>query len=292
MITLPQAKNFLGLEERYADLLGARAAILPIPYEATTSYLHGSQHGPAAILTASQQVEFFDDELDLEPRDAGITTLEPLAFKRLSHEAALAHIRQSAARVMEAEKFLVSLGGEHSITIPLVQAANEMFDNLSVLQLDAHSDLRDSYEGSKFNHACVMARVNETCPFAGIGLRSGILGERKSIRKDARLVYAREMAGDSEWQDAVLNTLTDNVYLTIDLDFFDPAVMPAVGTPEPGGFNWYETLAFLRRVFREKHVVAADVVELLPMPHQIHADFFAAKLVYKLIAYKFYLTKK
>ena len=279
MQTLPQSENFLGLEDSQSSFENAQAVILPIPYEGTTTYIKGTADGPAAILQASQQVEYYDDELGSEPCMHGIATAEPLPFAGQSHKQALAKIGTAAQKIMQTEKFFVGIGGEHSITIPIVRHAVEIFDNLSVLQLDAHSDLRDSYEGSPLNHACVMARVNECCDFVSVGLRSGIIGEQKNIRPGAKLIYAREMVGNSDWQQAALAALSENVYLTFDLDF--------LGTPEPGGFHWYQTLAFLKRVFAEKNVVACDVVELCPMPNVRHADFLAAKLVYKLIGYKF-----
>ena len=291
MQTLPQSENFLGLEAGQSSFDSAQAVILPLPYEGTTTYMKGTANGPQAILQASQQVELYDDQLGSEPCTHGIATLSPLSFAGQNHEQALHKIGANAKNLMEASKYFVALGGEHSVTIPVVQHAVKHYDNLSVLQLDAHSDLRDSYEGSPLNHACVMARVNECCDFVSVGLRSGIMGEEKGVRPGAKLIYAREMVGNSDWQQAALDALSDNVYITFDLDFLDPSIMPALGTPEPGGFHWNETLAFLKRVFSEKNVVACDVVELCPMPHQAHADFLAAKLVYKLIGYKLSLTK-
>lgn len=290
MTTLPRSENFLGIEEKYSSFESAQAVILPIPYEGTTTYMKGTVDGPAAILSASQQIEFFDDELRAEPCKSGIATAPALSFHGQSHEQALTKIGAEAASIMNSGKFFVGLGGEHSVTIPIVQEAAKIFSNLSVLQLDAHSDLRDSYEGSKLNHACVMARVNECCDFVSVGLRSGIIDEEKNLRPGARLIYANDMIGNNKWHQIVLDALSENVYITLDLDFFDPSVMPALGTPEPGGFHWYETLAFLKKVFAEKNVVACDVVELCPIEGLVHPDYFAAKMVYKLISYKFFVN--
>ena len=289
MKTLGVEDNFLGLSEAESAYNTARAVILPLPYEKTTSYKQGTAAGPQAILSASQQVEFYDDELRAEPRKVGIATVAAPDFTGLSHEAGLEKIAEVAGLLFDDGKFVVSLGGEHSVTIPLVREVVRRHPDVSVLQLDAHSDLRRSYEGSPLNHACVMARVDELCDFVAVGLRSGIAGEEEGLRSGSRLFYACEMVRDSSWQQKALDALGEKVYLTLDLDFFDPAIMPAVGTPEPGGFHWYETLAFLREVFREKEVVACDVVELMPQPGQHHADFLAAKLVHRLLGYRFLL---
>ncbi|MCA9732996.1 MAG: agmatinase [Deferribacteres bacterium] len=288
MHTLKQDKNFLGLPEDLSDFDKARGLVWPIAHEATTSYAKGTANGPAAILEASHQVEFWDDELDLEPCQTGIATLPIFSMDDRSHQEALDAMQKKANELFAGDKFVLSLGGEHSVTIPLVKAAVERFDNLSVLQLDAHSDLRDSYEGSPLNHACVMARVNEMCPFVSVGLRSGIRREGENIRSDAQLFYAGKIQGTHDWMQKAIDGLTENVYITFDLDFLDPSIMPSVGTPEPGGFYWYETLQFLRMVFQQRTVVAADIVELMPIPGLQTSDFLAAKLGYKMFGYKFF----
>ncbi len=284
---LNQNENFLGLVDELAAFETAPTVVWPLPYEATTTYATGTNAGPAAILAASQQVEFWDEELDSEPSEKGICTLAQFNCAGLNHEKALNKLADEAERLFAEDKFVLSLGGEHSVTIPLVQQAAKYWQNLSVLQLDAHSDLRESYEGSPLNHACVMARVAETCPFVSVGLRSGIQSERRNLRPDSRLIYAWQMQRDQSWMDKTLAALAENVYITFDLDFFDPSIMPAVGTPEPGGFFWYETLALLRRVFAECNVIACDIVELKPIAGLQHPEFLAAKLAYKMIGYKF-----
>ncbi len=288
MQTLPKSENFLELDDTLSNFQKAQAVVLPVAFEKSTTFRQGTRRGPKAILAASRHLEDYDDELDVEPCQVGIATVLPMTFEGVKLEAGLAKIQRVAGKVMRTGKFLLSLGGEHSITIPLVKEANKVFERLSVLHLDAHSDLRDSYQGSAVNHACVMARINEICDFVSLGLRSGLKDEGKNIRPGARLFYAFDMMRDPDWVEKALESLTDNVYLTIDLDYFDPSIMPAVGTPEPGGFLWYETMEFLRTLFHEKNVVAADVVELCPIDNLVHADMLAAKLVYKLIAYKFF----
>ncbi len=286
MKTLSVDQNFLGLPDELSAFEAAKSVVLPIPYEATTSYIQGTASGPNAILAASQQVEFYDDELKCEPCRTGISTANFLRPNEANHAENLVQIQEEAEAHYSSGKFVLSLGGEHSITIPLVRAANKVFGDFSVLQLDAHSDLRDSYEGSQLNHACVMARVNEICDFVGVGLRSGVQGEEKGIRSGSRLFYASEMQKGGDWRQSAVDALGENVYLTFDLDFFDPSIMPSVGTPEPGGFFWYNTLEFLKEVFRTKNVFAADIVELSPLFGLIHPDFLAAKLAYKFIGYK------
>lgn len=274
---------FLDLPEDLANFDDAEVVVLSIPYEASTTYIKGTKEGPKAILQASSQVEFYDEELGLEPCRIGIATQEP--FERFDQEptGALQQIGAVCERLLRTNKFVVALGGEHTISVGLVRAFKKFHPNLWVLQLDAHSDLRNRYENSSFNHACTMARIGEFCPFVGVGIRSGIRDERTLISAPSKLVYAYEMNQSTNWQDDVLQTLGESVYLTIDLDFFDPAVMSSVGTPEPGGFNWFETIDFLRKVIHSRKIVGFDVVELSPQPGSIASDFFAAKLVYKLL---------
>jgi len=279
--------NFLDLPDELTDFDAAEVAVLCLPYEATTSYGKGTKDGPTAIVEASTQVELYDEELNREICDIGIATVDPIASFDRDHTKALMQIQESCEHLLEQEKFVVSLGGEHSVTIPVVRAFKKYYPDLWVLQLDAHSDLRDSYHGSKENHACVMARVGEICPFIGVGIRSGIQDERQTLTPPSQIYYAFEMQSDTKWQNEVCEKLRAPVYITIDLDFFDPGIVPSVGTPEPGGFHWYETLKFLRKIIRQHRVVGFDIVELCPKPDFPASDFFAAKLAYKLIGYIF-----
>lgn len=294
MAKIKVPNNFLGLEPNLSNYANARAAILPLPYEATTSYGAGTKRGPKAIIKASQQVEFFDEELNVEPCEVGVATVNPLAFGKLSGASAVKKIAGSCRKLISDGKFVLGLGGEHTVTVGMVQAMHERYPDLWVVQLDAHSDLRDEYAGSPYSHASAMARVVEFCPLVGLGIRSGIAGERERLKPPSQVYYAHEMRqmGAARWMEQVFKLVGPRVYLTIDLDFFNPAEMPAVGTPEPGGFGWYETLDFLRELFSRQEVVGGDIVELMPLRGMPAADFLAARLAYKLIAYKFFARKR
>jgi len=294
MSNLKTPNNFLGLEPKLSDYKAAKVAILPLPYEATTSYGAGTKHGPAAMIKASQQVEFYDEELNLEPCQVGIATTKALNFGKANGARAVKMIADSCRKLMHDGKFIIGLGGEHTVTPGMVQVLYEKYPDLWVVQLDAHSDLRSEYAGSPYSHACAMARVNELCPLIGLGIRSGIIGERERLKAPSRIYYAHEMRqlGAARWMEEVFSFMGTHVYLTIDLDFFNPAEMPAVGTPEPGGFGWYEALDFLRELFARREVVGCDIVELMPLRGQTGSDFFAARLAYKLIGYKFFSGKR
>ena len=281
-----QLPPFLELDPPLSDYDRAAAAVLPVPFEASTTYLKGTARGPRAILEASAQVEWFDDELHAETCQAGIATLSPPQVEGRDFPQAAPLIEQAAAEVLRDGKLLVALGGEHSITIPLVRAAKARFPRLGVIQLDAHADLRDTFDANPHSHACTMRRVSELCLAVQVGVRSLCREEADLIEAEERPVFlAHRMRQDPNWADHAIALLPPEVYLTIDLDFFDPSVAPAVGTPEPGGFTWHEALAFLRRLARERRIVAFDVVELCPIPGQVVTDFTAAKLVYRLIGY-------
>jgi agmatinase len=283
-ITYP---GFLDLPERLTNFEFAKVVILCLPYEASTTYGKGTEKGPEAIVKASHHVETYDEELKSEPCEVGINTQMPIkTFDRVP-EKAVNQITQACEILLSKNKFVVGLGGEHTVTVGLVQAFKKYFPDMWVLQLDAHSDLRDSYRDSQYNHACVMARIGELCPFVGVGIRSSIQDELDYLRPPSNLVYAYQMNENKAWPELVLSQLGNPVYITIDLDFFDPAVLPSVGTPEPGGFFWYETIRFLRKVIQSRRVIGLDVVELCPKSDVMAPDFFAAKLIYKLIGYVF-----
>ncbi|MEK6768910.1 MAG: agmatinase [Gemmatimonadota bacterium] len=285
-------RNFLGLPAEVADPKRAAVHILPVPYEATTSYLGGARNGPQAILDASRAVELYDHELDDEPYVVGVATLPEVHLTVASPEAAMGELRRAYARVADRGKFVIMLGGEHSISGPpiLEHAARlrKKGRKLSVLQLDAHGDLRDTWEGTPFSHACVMRRVADHVNLVQVGIRAIDASERRLMRrrKDTiTTVFAEEVASGEQWIDRVLAALGKDVYLTIDVDYFDPSLVPSTGTPEPGGGTWYPTMRLLERVFQEKRVVAADVVELAPIPGMAAPDFLVAKLVYRLVGY-------
>ncbi|MGH7545550.1 MAG: agmatinase [Gemmatimonadota bacterium] len=280
--------HFLDLPPEWRDPETARAAVLPIPYEATTSYARGTERGPRAILEASAQVEFYDLELDAEPCREGICTLEALRLPR-DGAAMVDALRRAYDAVLADRRFVVALGGEHTITYPLVAAWADRLgqsSGLSVLQLDAHADLRDAYEGTPWSHACVMRRVVDAgVPVVGVGLRSLSAEEHAVMRETRQVAVLGPELGRTGWIDRILDGLGPKVYITFDVDFFDPSLVPATGTPEPGGGTWGQALALLRRVFAEREVVAADVVELAPIAGLHAPDFVVAKLVYKILGY-------
>ncbi len=280
--------NFLGLDERFTDYKKSKVAVMQVPYEGTVTYRKGTSHGPRAIIEASKQVEVYDDELDYCPCDLGISTLKPINVKG-NPEDVINNVYTEIKKILQDNKFIITLGGEHSITYAIVKAFKEKFKNLSVLQLDAHSDLRDSYEGTKFSHACVMKKIFDLgIKFTQVGIRS--VSEEEipfTKQKKLKIFYAKDIYNKDDWFKDVLSSLTDNIYITIDLDVFDPGIMPAVGTPEPGGLNWYKVINLLKEVFKKKNVVGCDIVELSPIKDNIVSDFTAAKLTYKLIGYKF-----
>lgn len=274
----------------------ARVVILPIPYEATTTYRNGCENGPDAILEASGQVEYYDEELDWETgKDIGIYTAESIADTRngrsVSSEEMLQVTRETVSQMIADGKFVIGLGGEHSITTGLVEAYRKAYPNepFTVVQIDAHGDLRYEYEGSIHNHACVMRRIVEMgLPTVQIGIRAICKEEADLIKEKNLTVFrAREIATQPDWMErAIASIPTKRVFLTIDLDGIDPTLMPGVGTPEPGGLNWYSLLSFLRQVFQNHEVIGCDVMELAPIVDSVVSQFTAAKLVYKLIGYQ------
>ncbi|MFC1571640.1 agmatinase [Candidatus Margulisiibacteriota bacterium] len=268
--------RFLEIEDKYADLKKAKFVVVPVPYEATTSYGQGTKNGPAAILRASQYVENFDEELGYEPvAKFGIHTLGTINLKLLT---------SNVQTILQKGKIPIVLGGEHSITPLAVKAMAKKFKDLSVLQLDAHADLRDKYKGRKDSHACVMRRVLEICPAVQVGLRS-VSREGYQFAKRKKQLEKMHWAGKLESNQKIIDRLSDNVYITIDVDVFDPSVVPATGAPEPGGLGWYKVLNILAEVCKAKNVVGFDVVELSPRKGDIASDFTIAKLIYKLISY-------
>lgn len=283
----PSPALFLGLPPESCRLERARVAIIPAPFDQTTSYMPGTRFGPAAILNASKQVEFYDEELDLEPSAIGIATLEEVEIEPADIEAGLRRLEEVAESLDERGIVPLTLGGEHSLTLAPVAALRRRYPGLSLLQLDAHLDLRDAYQGTKLSHASVMRRVRELgVPTVPVGIRSVSREEADYVHGERAPVFlAREIRSGGLPVDAIIETLGNPVYVSIDLDAFDPAFVPGVGTPEPGGLTWDEGLRLLRAVFERRQVVGIDVVELCPIPGQIVSDFFAAKLVHKLIGY-------
>ena len=278
--------NFLGLERKLSEYDSSKAAVLPIPYDGTVSYGAGTRNGPGAIIAASVQVETYDHDFKIEPCRIGIATLEEIGPEASGPETMMDKIEKVSKRILGDGKFLLSLGGEHSVSYPLLKAHKEKFPDISALHIDAHSDLRDTYQGSRYSHACVMSRISEICDFVSVGVRSfcDSESERRALQR-GRIISSSDY--DKNSISNILSMLSSDVYITFDLDGLDPSVMPAVGTPEPGGFLWNEVIELLMTVGREKKIVGADVVELAPIPGLIYPDFTAARLAYKLISVAF-----
>jgi agmatinase len=285
LISMSARKNFGGLPPEYSELANSKIVVVPVPYDGTSTWVKGADKGPDAIIQASANVELYDIETDSEVYRRGIFTDKPVS-EGASPQKTVEALQRRVRQHLDKGKFVVVLGGEHSISAGCVRAHVEKHPGMSVLQLDAHSDLRDEYEGSKYNHACVMARIKELCPIVQVGIRSMDISEKPSIDKN-RVFFAHEIAGRVDWIDRVVGQLGERVYVTIDLDVFDPAVMPSTGTPEPGGLYWYEVTALLAAVCHQRTVVGFDVVEMCPVEKQWAPDFLAAKLVYKFLSYIF-----
>lgn len=290
---LPLNKNFLAIDKKFSSYDSSKIVILQAPYEKTTSYGKGTAKGPAAILKASHYVEFFDEETGKEVCfDAGIAALAPMKFAKLSGKKSLDLIYKNVNEHIKNGKFVITLGGEHSISTAPIKAHFDNYDDLSILHFDAHSDLRDEYEGSKYSHASFAARVAEfTTDITQVGIRAQCKEEYEFIKsKGINTFYAFQMRNDGFNYiliDRIVKTLKKNVYITFDVDYFDPSIMPATGTPEPNGFYWDETMRLLKKVCEERNLVGFDVVELAPQKGYTFPDFMTAKLIYKILNYKF-----
>ncbi len=285
MDTLPF--NFLGLEKEYSDYAKSQYAILPVPYDATTSYRSGTREGPFAIINASRQVELFDPILGREIHLPGIATLEPLEPDVSCPEKNIDNIFKAARKIVRDGKFLIALGGEHSITQGLIKAQKKRHKKFSVLHIDAHLDMRDKWQGSKFSHACVIRRVHELgIETVSVGIRNTSQEEFSYLKRNNYTVITAEQirtSGTDDWIDQAILSLNRKVYITIDIDGFDPAIAPAVGTPEPGGLDWYDVNKLLSRLANSYSIIGADIVEVLPISGQVTTEFLAAKLAAKII---------
>lgn len=280
-------RTYAGIPEEFGRLENASIVLLPVPYDGTSTWQKGADKGPEAFLSASENMELYDIETDEEVYRKGIYLADALT-ENSSPEEMVEAVYSETKSYISKKKFVTIFGGEHSISIGTIRAFNESFDDLTVLQLDAHADLRMTYEGSACNHACALHEASKTTNLIQVGIRSMDIAEKKWMNFD-QTWFAQEMEEEEYWQDAVIDQMTENVFITIDLDCFDPSILPSTGTPEPGGLKWYETLAFLRRTFTEKNVVGFDIVELCPNDVDKSSDFLAAKLYYKMLSYKFCL---
>ncbi len=282
---MKQHQTFAGIPEEFAQLEKSRVVLIPVPYDGTSTWGKGADRGPSAFLEAAENMELYDIETDSEVYREGIY-LTPAITEDSSPEAVVSEVHKQAKEYIKRNKFVTLFGGEHSISIGAIRAFNECFDNLTVLQIDAHADLRKEYQGTPYNHACAMHEASQTTNLIQVGIRSMDALERTYMDEE-KTFFAHEMAADEFWMDRAIDLMTDDIFITFDLDGLDPSIMPSTGTPEPGGLFWYETLEFLRKVFEEKNVVGFDLVELCPNPNDRSADFLAAKLYYKMLSYKF-----
>ena len=282
---LPQ-RVFGGLEPPYSDLRQAKCVILPVPYDSTSEWRSGSRHGPQAIIDASEYLELYDLELDREIYKVGISTLPRVEPSLGSPQDMIDRVYKVAKDLIQKGKFVVLLGGEHSLSLGAVRAFREAFPTLSVLQLDAHADLRDEYLGTKYGQACVMRRILEVCPICQVGVRSLSWEERQfSAQTRLKSFYMSDLASSTASIDRIMDSLSQDVYITIDVDVLDPSIMPAVGTPEPDGMSWRQILDIVQPIMRSKHVVGFDLMEFSPLEGSDFCAFLLAKLTYKLIGY-------
>ncbi|MEJ7861262.1 MAG: agmatinase [Pyrinomonadaceae bacterium] len=282
--------NFGGIEEtEFSGFENAQVLIFPVAYEGTVSYGAGTGAGAMAIVEASRNMELYEEETDAEVYKIGIHTLEEFQ-PRATPEAMSNALYEETKNLLKAEKFVCMLGGEHSISAPVIRAHAEKFHNISILQIDAHADLRDEYDGTPHSHASIMARAVKDLriPAVQVGIRSLSADEALSLSDlPTRIFWAKDIVGRIDWIDSAINSLTENVYLTIDIDGLDPSLVPTTGTPEPGGLGWYEVLTVIRKLAEKRRIVGMDLVEFAKTDNSDAPAFLCAKLVYKSLAYIF-----
>lgn len=278
-------KTYAGIPQEYGNLPTSKIVLIPVPYDGTSTWQKGADKGPQAFLDASENMELYDIETDSEVYKQGVYLADAI-IENSSPEAMVEAVHKETKKYINRSKFVTVFGGEHSVSIGTIRAFNECFNNISVLHIDAHADLRKEYEGSSCNHACAVYEANLNTNLVQVGIRSMDISEKRVMNPD-KVFFAQDMAENEDWMDDVLDQLTGNVFITFDLDALDPSIMPSTGTPEPGGLLYYETLEFLKKVFTERNVVGFDMVELCPNPEEKSSDFLAAKLYYKMLSYKF-----
>ncbi|MBB6682568.1 agmatinase [Aequorivita sp. 609] len=278
-------KTYAGIPQQYAALETSKIVLIPVPYDGTSTWQKGADKGPDAFLDASENMELYDIETQSEVYKQGVYLADAIT-ENSSPEAMVDAVHKTTKDYIKRNKFVTLFGGEHSISIGSIRAFNECFDNLTVLHIDAHADLRKEYEGTKCNHACAVYEASLNTNLVQVGIRSMDIAETR-VMDEEKVFFAHDMVKDEYWIDKVIEALGENVFITFDLDAFDPSILPSTGTPEPGGLLWYETLDFLKQVFEEKNVVGFDIVELCPKEDEKSSDFVAAKLYYKMLSYKF-----
>jgi len=292
---MPNLIRYGGADLSYVDFDKARVVIIPAPYEGTVTYRKGTKNGPSAILEASKYMELYDEEINAETFKVGIHTMPTLAIEDLSPEAMIKTVYKTVKDVITAGKFPVLIGGEHSVSIGAARAAKEAIGDISILHFDAHHDLRDEYEGIKNSHACAGRRMQEIASLVQLGIRSASKEDKDFLSSQnniSRVVSAYDILNDNLWDKKTLESLKEKVYISIDLDVLDTSIMPAVGTPEPGGLGWYLMLDILKLVTQNREIIGFDVVELSPLTGNIAPDFLVSKLIYRLMGYIFYGRRK
>jgi len=276
-------RTYAGIDDEFAQYENSKVVLYPVPYDGTSTWGKGANHGPEAFLTASENMEIYDVESDTEVHKHGIF-LEKAPDCSFSPELMVQTVKEKTLEVLNSGKIFTMIGGEHSVSIGAIMAAAKKYPEISILQLDAHSDLRPEYLGTTFNHACALHWASKNTNLVQVGIRSMDVVEKPYVNKE-KVFYAADIACRNDWQQEVIDKLGDKVYLTIDLDYFDPSIMPSTGTPEPGGLTWYSTLTLLKKLATQKNIVGFDIVELAPNPNSPASDFLAAKLYYKILTY-------
>ncbi|MCC7572672.1 MAG: agmatinase [Candidatus Methanofastidiosum sp.] len=283
--------NYGGLEEDFSNYENSYFVVLPVPLEKTVSYNGGTSLGPKAIINASQNMELFDEEFFVSACTLGINTKNEIDCNQ-EMEKIMLDIEEESFKILNDNKFLCVLGGEHSISQAPVKAAKRIYKDISVLQFDAHLDLRDAYLGDKYSHASVMSRVEEVASSVQVGIRSFSEEEYDKIKNgNYNIFYAKDIHDNKSWFNRAIENLSDNVYITFDIDAFDPSIIPGTGTPEPGGLGWYKTCDFLKEVFFNRNVIGVDIVEVAPQESSSVSEFVASKLLYKMMTYKYIKMK-
>lgn len=282
---MSNTSNYAGIPDEFADENRAAIVLIPVPYDGTSTWQKGADKGPQAFLEASENMELYDIETDSEVYRRGVFLAPPI-LEKSSPEAMVDAVEKEVSRYLDLGKFVTAFGGEHSISIGVIRAFMKKHEDLTVLQIDAHADLRESYEGSRCNHACAVYEARQNANLVQVGIRSMDVAEKDVMQPD-NVFFAHVIHENMDWMEDALNRMGPKVFITIDLDAFDPSIMPSTGTPEPGGLYWYETLEFLRLVNATREIVGFDIVELCPREEERSSDFLAAKLYYKLLSYIF-----
>ena len=278
-------RTYGDIDEKYALLETSKVVLIPIPYDGTSTWQKGANNGPDAFLEATKNMELFDIETMGQPHKEGIY-ITPFVLEKSSPEKVVETVYKTTKKYLQKDKFVTLFGGEHSISIGAIQSFNEFFEDLTVVQMDAHADLRPTYNGSECNHACALSKANKTTNLIQVGIRSMSKKELEYMNSES-VFFSHKLSNNKKWMKKALKRMTKNVFITFDLDVFDSSLLPSTGTPEPGGMLWYQTLEFLQKIFKNKNVVGFDIVELCPNPKEKSSDFIAAKLYYKMLAFKF-----